>query len=144
MKKTTATAFDIVPVQMCIHEEELIEYTNQIKERGYFPIACVEISGKYVIGDGHHTSSSLFLMSEPIELKVLENDEDIYECRRGVFCRLNSMEDFFRNYEQWSENRKGFNITGIWDLLVLEDDEPMSKERSKRVKDYSLKQILRK
>lgn len=137
MQRLTVTAFDIRPAQDYVRERDLKKYLEEIRAQGYYPLPAIKINGDYVIGDGHHRGSGLFLLSEPIELQLLETDEEIRDCKHGMFCKHKNLIQAKRFFIKRLDELSISGIMRIWDIGVVTDEGNVRKLGDISIRDLS-------
>ena len=140
MRELTVNPSEIHPVQQVIRLDALRRYVPKIVNEGYTPIPGIELDGKIVIGDGHHTSSGLFLLSNQIHVNVFETDREVRDCKKGCFCNYLSMDQVTNGFRDHLDDLSCFGIYEIGDIYVYPGN--VSEKELKRLKQLSLRELL--
>jgi hypothetical protein len=141
MKYLTVDAYKVKPCQPVIRFSNFKKAINDILTVGYSPIPVLRIGSEYLMGDGHHTSSGLVLLNDPLDLIVLENNKEIRDYKKGMFCRYQTFDEAIDGLSTLRIEAEELGVYGIGDILVYDE---ISGESLKRVHELDLDELIAK
>ncbi len=107
----------LIPTQRIVFADKIDRFLREFEQKLWKPVSVVEYksdSGLYLMGDGHHRACCAYLRQNPLLVQILETDEEVLLCDKGVFQYMESRRQFIEKYEcLWKHN----GVKSIEELL---------------------------
>lgn len=120
MKYLTVDSYQVKPCQSVVRLEHLKEVLNNLQINGYYPIPVINFGLFFLMGDGHHTGSLLMKLDEPINIMVLENDIDVRNNKKGIFCKYQTFNEAINGLSSLSLDAEERGVNCIGDMLAYD------------------------
>ena len=105
------------PKRMRQYYSRILECKNG--ELGYKnPLPAVRLDGYYIIGEGHHTCSTLYLLERPVKLSILETDKDVKHCNIGYFKHFQDRRSLVMELRELMVGALKEGIVMLYDLRI--------------------------
>jgi hypothetical protein len=112
----------LLPIELGLLSEVAYSLHHNFDEKLFEPIVAVRFHDSFVLGDGHHRSALMeFRGQRNILTNILENDEDLWLCEKGIFYdkRYTNLNQFINQYRFfWKKELEDLGIRSVSDYNV--------------------------
>lgn len=121
--------------------KDIVDYLTQVKHQVYYPLPVIQVGDEFILGDGHHSCSALHLLTEQVDIVVLETDREVRDFKRGGhFVGYGSLKEAIEDLTRLAERAMDFDISQIQDMYAYDGEGNPPEQR--RVRDLDITMLL--